>query len=231
MLAVLSAGASAPGVPEAPVPAQAPVPAPTPADPPPAAPAPVCREEVAELATFTTPMSNCSVSASSKIAEVVRRTDAAYEGLIRPGDRLMANNQWVAWIDTQDSPGIVRGLRGVDADANFGASPQPEIAPDSGQEHSSPSAGGVQHHCPLRVPRVCTSRYGSVGTHGAAPDQSAPRRLPVHRPQRRRCRRRHREPSGPLRGRSERQLLHAARQHGSTTAGLPHLRDDHVCRA
>ncbi len=81
--------------------------------------------------TITTLLSNCSASPTSRIAAFVRRTDAAYEGLIRPGDRLMANNQWVAWIDTQDSPGIVRGLWGVDADANFVGITEPEIAPDA----------------------------------------------------------------------------------------------------
>jgi hypothetical protein len=98
---------------------------------PPAPRPPACREELAELATITTPLSNCSASPTARIAEFVRRTDAAYEGLIRPGDRLMANNHWVAWIDTQDSPGIVRGLWGVDADANFAGITEPEIAPDA----------------------------------------------------------------------------------------------------
>jgi hypothetical protein len=100
--------------------------------PPPAPPPPAtCRNEVAQLATVTTPLSNCSTSSAAKIAEFLRRTDAAYERLIRPGDRIMANNQWVAWIDTQDAPGIVRGLWGVDADVGFVGITEPEIAPDA----------------------------------------------------------------------------------------------------
>ena len=133
MLAVLSTGAFAPSEPEAPLPAAAPA-SPSvslPASVPPAPPPHACREELAELATLTTALSNCSASPSSRVAEFVRRTDAAYEGLIRPGDRLMANNQWVAWIDTQDAPGIVRGLWGVDADVNFVGIIEPEIAPDA----------------------------------------------------------------------------------------------------
>jgi len=102
------------------------------ANPPPPRPSPVtCRDELAVLATVTTPLSNCSTSSTSKIADFVGRTDAAYEGLIRPGDRLMANNRWLAWIDTQDGPGIVRGLWGVDADFAFVGIIEPEIAPDA----------------------------------------------------------------------------------------------------
>jgi hypothetical protein len=126
--AVLSAGAFAPSVPEAP---WAPITTAPAAPPSPPVPPSMCREEVAQLATFTTPLSNCSASPTSKVAEFVRRTDAAYDGLIRPGDRIMANNQWVVWIDTQDAPGIARGLWGVDADANFAGIIEPEIAPDA----------------------------------------------------------------------------------------------------
>jgi hypothetical protein len=42
---------------------------------------------VVEPATMTTPLSNCSASRSARIADVVRRTDASYEGLTRAGDR------------------------------------------------------------------------------------------------------------------------------------------------
>jgi hypothetical protein len=118
-------------------------------------PAPVCREEVAELATLATPLSNCSASPTPKITEFVRRTDAAYERLIRPGDRLMANNQWVAWIDTQDSPGIVRGLWGVDAQANFAGIIEPEIAPDAAKSVLSISRGVFSTYAP----------YGYKGLH------------------------------------------------------------------
>lgn len=115
-----------PSSPAAPATTSAPLPLPPPPPPP-----PTCREELADLATITTPLSNCSASPTSRIAEFVRRTDAAYEGLIRPGDRLMANNQWDAWVDTQDAPGIVRGIWGVDPDLNFVGITEPEIAPDA----------------------------------------------------------------------------------------------------
>jgi hypothetical protein len=135
VLVVLCTAAFAPRLAEAPLPAppaSQPVASPTllPEDPPRTPPA-TCRDELAVLPTMTTPLSNCSASPTSRIADFVRRTDAAYEGLIRPGDRLMANNQWVAWIDTQDAPGVVRGLWGVDANANFAGIIEPEIAPDA----------------------------------------------------------------------------------------------------
>jgi hypothetical protein len=154
--AVLSAGAFAPSVPEAPFPAVVPA-SPSVSFPPPAplTPPPVCREEVADLAAFTTPLSNCSASPTSRIAELVRRTDAAYERLIRPGDRLMANNQWLAWIDTQDAPGIVRGLWGVDADANFVGIIEPEIAPDAAKSVLAISRGVFSTIAP----------YGYKGLH------------------------------------------------------------------
>ena len=151
-LAVFSAGTFAPSLPEAPPPA---VPPPVAAVPPPPPPAPACREETADLATFTTPLSNCSASPGPRIAELVRRTDAAYESLIRPGDRLMANNQWVAWIDTQDAPGIVRGLWGVDAGANFAGIIEPEIAPDAAKSILSISRGVFSTEAP----------YGYKGLH------------------------------------------------------------------
>jgi len=150
--AVLSAGAFAPSVPEAPFsPAVTAAPPSTVPRPPP----PVCRDEVAQLATFTTPLSNCSSSPSSRIAELVRRTDAAYDGLIRPGDRLMANNQWVAWIDTQDAPGIVRGLWGVDAGANFAGIIEPDIAPDAAKSVLAVTKGVFSTEAP----------YGYKGLH------------------------------------------------------------------
>lgn len=158
-LLVLSAGTFAPHASEAPFPAAvaAPpsvsVPPPRPADPPP--PPPECREEVAELGTITTPLSNCSASPSSRVAEFVRRTDAAYERLIRPGDRLLANNEWVAWIDTQDAPGIVRGLWGVDAAVNFVGIIEPEIAPDAAKSVLAITRGVFSTEAP----------YGYKGLH------------------------------------------------------------------
>jgi hypothetical protein len=135
---------------------QAAIPAtPVPSDPPPPHPPAQCRDELAELATITTPLSNCSASPSSRISEFVRRTDASYEGLIRPGDRLMANNEWVAWIDTQDAPGIVRGLWGVDAGANFVGIIEPEIAPDAAKSLLSITRGVFSTDAP----------YGYKGLH------------------------------------------------------------------
>lgn len=151
--AVLSAGTFAPRVPEAPFLAPVALPASVTALPP--VPPPICRDELAQLATFTTPLSNCSASPSSKIADFVRRTDAAYDGLIRPGDRLLANNQWVAWIDTQDAPGIVRGLWGVDAGANFAGIIEPEIAPDAAKSVLSITKGVFSTEAP----------YGYKGLH------------------------------------------------------------------
>ena len=67
----------------------------------------------------------------------------------------MANNQWVAWIDTQDAPGIVRGLWGVDADVNFGGIIEPEIAPDAAKSVLSISRGVFSTIAP----------YGYKGLH------------------------------------------------------------------
>lgn len=133
-LAAVSTDAFPPRPPKPPAPLSPSVPlAPQPPEgsTPPPPPPPDCREELVQLATFATPLSNCSASPASTIAAFVGRTDAAYEGLIRPGDRLMANDEWVAWIDTQDAPGIVRGLWGVDAGVNFVGIIEPEIAPDA----------------------------------------------------------------------------------------------------
>ena len=128
----------APAVPASPAGPRFPLP---PDLPPPPPPPPPCRDEVAELGTFTAALSNCSSSPASRIAEFVLRTDAAYEGLIRHGDRLLANNQWVAWVDTQDAPGILRGLWGVDAGANFVGITEPDIAADAAKSVLSISKG------------------------------------------------------------------------------------------
>ena len=129
VVALVGTQAFTPRLPDAPVRTASPTPPPPPSSLP--APSPACREEVVALAAGTNPLSNCSASPASKVADFVRRTDAAYEGLIRPGDRLMANSQWVAWIDTQYGPGIVRGLWGVDAETDFVGITEPEIAPDA----------------------------------------------------------------------------------------------------
>ncbi|MGH9222722.1 MAG: hypothetical protein ACRD2W_02725 [Acidimicrobiales bacterium] len=161
-IVVLCADAFPPDLPEAPSPAAPTFPSvplfpPVPTDPPPMHPPapPTCREDLADLATGTAPLSNCSASPTSRIVELVRRTDAAYEGLIRPGDRLLANNQWVAWIDTQDAPGIVRGLWGIDADGNFVGITEPEIAPDAAKSVLAIARGFTSIDAP----------YGYKGLH------------------------------------------------------------------
>ena len=143
-----------------------------PSDPGP--PPPTCRAEVADLATLTTPLSNCSASAGSRIAEFVRRTDAAYEGLIRPGDRLMANNQWVAWIDTQDAPGIVRGLWGVDAEADFVGIVEPEIAADAAKSVLSISRGVFSTIAPYGYKGLHVEIWKTLERAPAPADECAP---------------------------------------------------------
>jgi hypothetical protein len=172
LVLVLGAGAFPPRLPEAPVPAE--VPASRPALVPPAPPPPACRQEVADLATFTTPLSNCSASPNSKIAELVRRTDAAYERLIRPGDRIMANNQWVAWIDTQDAPGIVRGLWGVDAEADFVGIIEPEIAPDAAKSVLAIGRGVFSTIAPYGYKGLHVEIWKTLERTSSLPDECAP---------------------------------------------------------
>ena len=143
-------------------------------DPRPPPPPPACRDEVAELVTITTPLSNCSASPTSRISEFVRRTDAAYEGLIRPGDRLMANNHWVAWIDTQDSPGVVRGLWGVDADANFVGITEPEIAPDAAKSVLAITRGFVSTDAPYGYKGLHVEIWKTRERASPLPDECAP---------------------------------------------------------
>ena len=170
----LGAAAFPPGLAEGPVPASPSIalPAPAPSNPPP--PPPTCREEVADLATMTTPLSNCSASPNAKIAEFVRRTDAAYERLIRPGDRLMANNQWVAWIDTQDAPGIVRGLWGVDAGANFVGILEPEIAPDAAKSVLTITRGFSSTYAPYGYKGLHVEIWKTLERTGLPTDECAP---------------------------------------------------------
>jgi hypothetical protein len=126
------------------------------------------------LATITTPLSNCSASPASRIADFVRRTDAGYEGLIRPGDRLMANNQWVAWIDTQDAPGIVRGLWGVDADADFVGITEPEIAPDAAKSVLAISRGFVSTDAPSGYKGLHVEIWKTMERASPLADECAP---------------------------------------------------------
>lgn len=181
-VAMLCAGALPPRLSEAPSSQAAPLSPPAPSDPPPAppdppAPAPppvACRNEIAELGTFTTPISNCSAGPTPRIAEFIRRTDAAYEGLIRPGDRLMANNQWVAWIDTQDAPGIVRGLWGVDADANFVGITEPEIAPDAAKSLLAITRGFASTDAPFGYKGLHIEIWKTMERTSPVADECAP---------------------------------------------------------
>lgn len=156
-----------------PVPVAGSVRADPPTSPPPP-PAPVCRDELAVLATITTPLSNCSASPTSRIAEFVRRTDAAYEGLIRPGDRLMANNEWIAWIDTQDAPGIVRGLWGVDSAANFVGIIEPEIAPDAAKSLLTITKGFSSIDAPYGYKGLHVEIWKTLQQTSPVPDECAP---------------------------------------------------------
>jgi len=67
----------------------------------------------------------------------------------------MANNRWVAWIDTQDAPGIVRGLWGVDANADFVGITEPEIAANAAKSVLAITRGFVSTDAP----------YGYKGLH------------------------------------------------------------------
>ncbi len=126
------------------------------------------------LATVPTPLSNCSTSPTSRIVEFVRRTDAAYEGLIRPGDRLMANNQWVAWIDTQDAPGIIRGLWGVDPAATFVGIVEPEIAPDAAKSLLSITRGFSTIDAPYGYKGLHVEIWKTLQQTSPLPDECAP---------------------------------------------------------
>jgi hypothetical protein len=53
---------------------------------------------------------NCSGASAATIAATLRNTDAADTAKINTGDLIMANQQWLVWIDRTLSPGTVRGL-------------------------------------------------------------------------------------------------------------------------
>lgn len=62
---------------------------------------------------------NCSRISTESASEIISKTDAA--ALTRNGHDLMTrsdvyaiNNEWVMWIDTNKSPGIIRGLWAID---------------------------------------------------------------------------------------------------------------------
>lgn len=123
---------------------------------------------------FTSPVSNCSDSPTEKVAGFIRRTDAAYEGLIRPGDRILANNQWVAWIDTQDAPGILRGLWGVDADLDFAGITEPEIAPDAAKSIVAITRGYADTEAPFGYKGLHVEIWKTMERVSAVADECAP---------------------------------------------------------
>jgi hypothetical protein len=108
-----------------------------------------CRDEVRILQGAPQTVSNCSAAPTDKIVDLLRRTDAAYLGLIRVGDRLMANNQWVLWIDTQDAPGVLRGLWPIHANGDFAGITEPDIAPDAAKDVLAVGKGYYSTRAPI----------------------------------------------------------------------------------
>lgn len=89
---------------------------------------PKCHDEVISLkasplnpasANVSHTISNCSLASKEAVANVLANSDAYLEGRLRFGDRFFVNKEFVAWVDTQAAPGILRGLWPVDEQANF----------------------------------------------------------------------------------------------------------------
>ena len=94
----------------------------------PAAAQSTCRSETATVnGNASQSILNCSSASASTIAAVLNRTDAAYEGRFASGDQFLANNQFVAWIDTRRGPGILRGLWPITAQGAFAGTTEPTI--------------------------------------------------------------------------------------------------------
>lgn len=94
----------------------------------PAAAQTACRSETATVnGSASQSILNCSSASASTIAAVLNRTDAAYEGRFAPGDQFLANNQFVAWIDTRQGPGILRGLWPITSLGAFAGTTEPTI--------------------------------------------------------------------------------------------------------
>ncbi len=69
---------------------------------------------------FRTTIVDCSSGGTvDQVAQVLGESDAFRLGLLAGKDRFLANDEWVAWIDTHAAPGILRGLWEVDGDARF----------------------------------------------------------------------------------------------------------------
>ena len=86
----------------------------------------------------------------------------------------MANNQWVAWIDTQDAPGIVRGLWGVDEDANFVGIVEPEIAPDAAKSVLTITRGVFSTYAPSGYKGLHVEIWKTLERAPSPADECAP---------------------------------------------------------
>ncbi|MFN2607032.1 MAG: hypothetical protein ABR511_03915 [Acidimicrobiales bacterium] len=135
---------------------------------------PGCRDEVAAVRGMAQTISNCSDVPTEAIATLLSRTDAAYLGLIRPGDRLLANDQWVAWVDTTDAPGILRGLWAVDADGRFQGMTEPTIAPDAAKSVLAIGKGVFSTSAPVGYKGLHVEIWKTVQDTSQVGDECAP---------------------------------------------------------
>jgi len=139
-----------------------------------AAHSPGCRDEVVAVRDVAHTVSNCSDLATAGVAALLSRTDAAYLGLIRPGDRLMANAEWVAWIDTQDAPGILRGLWPVDAEGRFTGVEEPTVAPDAAKSVVAVNRGVFSTDAPFGYKGLHVEIWKTVQSSSDIGDECAP---------------------------------------------------------
>lgn len=148
--------------------------APLPPTPAVAGPGPGCRDEVVAVRDVAHTVSNCSDVATDTVAALLSRTDAAYLGLIRPGDRLMANAEWVAWIDTQDGPGILRGLWPVDAEGRFTGVEEPTVAPGAAKSVVAVNRGVFSTDAPFGYKGLHVEIWKTVQGSSDIGDECAP---------------------------------------------------------
>ena len=133
-----------------------------------------CRDEVVLLQGTPQTITNCSDAPTERIGELLARTDAAYLGFIRPGDRLMANNEWVVWIDTQDAPGILRGLWPVDSRGTFVGALEPGIAPDAAKDVLLVGKGYGSIDAPFGYKGLHVEVWKTAGPDSGIADECAP---------------------------------------------------------
>ena len=133
-----------------------------------------CRDEVVSLQGARQTISNCSDAPTERIGELLARTDAAHLGFIRPGDRLMANNQWVVWIDTQDAPGVLRGLWPIDDTGRFVGAVEPGIAPDAAKDVLLVSKGYGSINAPFGYKGLHVEVWKTKGPDSGIADECAP---------------------------------------------------------